>query len=69
MNNSQTIIARNTLTDLYNELDESIFLMPHRSFVVNKNYINSWDKSNIYLTDIAIPISRSRRKEIIESLE
>jgi len=69
LNNSPNIIARNTLTDLYSELDVSLFLMPHRSFIVNKNYINSWDKSNLFLTGIAIPISRSRRKEIIESLE
>ena len=68
LNNSQNILARNTLSDFYVELDNSVFIMPHRSFIVNKNYINSWDQSNIYLSNITIPISRSRRKEIIERL-
>ena len=66
--NSKSITVRGTLTDLFAELDESVFLMPHRSFIINKNYIKSWDQNNIYLEGLIVPISRSRKKEILEKL-
>lgn len=69
MNNSQNIIARNTLSEFFSELNDDRFIMPHRSFVVNKNYIESWDKANIYLKQTTIPISRNRSKEITDKLK
>lgn len=68
LDNSQVIIARSTLSEFFVELNDSRFIMPHRSYVVNKNFIESWDKTNIYLNQISIPISRNRCKEIADLL-
>lgn len=66
--NSKSITVRGTLTDLFTELDDSVFLMPHRSFVINKSYITSWDQNNIYLEGLIVPISRSRKKDVLDKL-
>ena len=69
LKDSKTITVRNTLSEIFMELKGSLFLMPHRSYIVNRNYIKSWDQNNIYLEEITIPVSRNRKKEIMDSLE
>ena len=68
LNSGESILIRKTITDFLETLNDDNFLMPHRSFIVNTKYINSWDQNNIYLNTVEIPISRSRKKSVLETL-
>ncbi|MGL1887533.1 MAG: LytTR family transcriptional regulator [Reichenbachiella sp.] len=45
------------------------FLRSHRSFIVNQNKITAFNKESISLDQIQIPISRSYKKEIFNTLD
>lgn len=53
-----------TITEMQQHLDPLDFYMPHRSYIVNMNYIDKIEDGNIYLTNQEkIKISRLKRKE------
>lgn len=62
------ILHRSTLKDFLTKLPQDQFIQTHRSFVVNKKHINSWDTSSIYIGSHEIPMSRSKKKEVLELL-
>ena len=69
LTNYSEIISRNTLLSLLKELNNNIMIWCHRSYIVNRNYIESWSSEGILLKDnIVIPISRSRKNEVITAL-
>lgn len=68
--NYSEIISRNTLHSLLEELNNNIMIWCHRSYIVNRNHIESWSSEGILLKDkIVIPISRSRKNEVITALK
>lgn len=62
-------VHRSSLTDLLDRLPAENFLQTHRSFAVNLQHIRAWDKQQLFLGDKAVPLSRSRRKEVLTRLE
>lgn len=62
------ILQRRSLTDLLEQLPAKDFLQTHRSFAVNVKQLSRWDNKYVYLGDQAIPLSRSRRKEVLAFL-
>ena len=55
------------ISDIYEELDQKIFLRVHNSYIVNMDYIRSIEKMEVVLSDdITVPISRSYRAEVGE---
>ncbi|WP_422106619.1 ligand-binding sensor domain-containing protein [Winogradskyella sp.] len=60
----KTIIDRNKLKDVLNELPPN-FVRVHRSYVVNKNYIVSQNSTTVYLdSNIEIPRSRTFKSNL-----
>ncbi|MCB0479299.1 MAG: DNA-binding response regulator [Crocinitomicaceae bacterium] len=57
----KTYTERITLKELEGLLNED-FEKVHRSYIVNKNYIDSKSSSKIYIGEFEIPVSRSYRK-------
>ncbi|MBK9270571.1 MAG: response regulator [Saprospiraceae bacterium] len=56
------LYIRKTLKQLIEILDEKIMIQCHRSFLVNRNHIKSWNSDSLKLTNNrVIPISRSKR--------
>lgn len=53
-----------SMTELYNQIDRTMFCRVHNSFIVNFNYIREIRESEILLhnTDKRIPISRTYKK-------
>lgn len=49
---------KKSMAKVLNDLDES-FIQCHRTFCVNKIYINSWSTKEVNVGDINIPIGRS----------
>ena len=65
--NIETRISLNSICD---ELVLPIFIKPHRSFIVNMNYISKIENNFVYLIDdTAIPISRNEKKMVIQTYE
>ena len=70
LTNYSEIISRNTLLSLLEELNNNIMIWCHRSYIVNRNHIESWSSEGILLKDNkVIPISRSRKNEVITALK
>lgn len=67
--NGEYILQRSSLKDLITILPNSLFIQTHRSFIVNKNHISRYDSQYIYINTSEIPISRSKKKEVINKIE
>ncbi|MCI8580446.1 MAG: LytTR family transcriptional regulator [Dorea sp.] len=53
-----------TITEMKQQLDPLDFYMPHRSYIVNMNYIDKIEEEKIYLINREkIKISRLKRKD------
>lgn len=63
------LIQRKSLTEMLEDLPLPPFLQVHRSFVVNLKAVTGWQHHCIFVNEATIPISRSRRKEILTYLE
>lgn len=61
---NKKILQRSPLKAFLAQLPPNQFLRPHRSFAVNITHISHWDNTALYIQDIQIPISRSRKKAI-----
>ncbi|THH41724.1 LytR/AlgR family response regulator transcription factor [Neolewinella litorea] len=62
------LMLRTTLSDLIDELGEDQFIQTHRSYAVNLAHVTRFDKENIYVGDTALPVSRSRRGQVLARL-
>lgn len=63
------IIQRGTLKELLDQLPTGKFIQTHRSFVVNLAMINYWDNQSLLIHNNSIPLSRSRRKEVLALID
>lgn len=65
-----TFICRETFKNLKSTLVSSVFLVPHSSFLINKNYISMVGRRDVYLTyrgeKYIIPISSAKQREFRE---
>lgn len=64
------LIIRKTLHQVLELLASDFIIYCHRSYIVNSNYITGWNHDEVILNkEITIPISRSRKNEILEKLK
>lgn len=65
--NGKDLLASNTLKEISGKLTEKLFFKPHRSYILNTNYIERYIKSDllIYIKTIeeSIPVSRNSKPE------
>jgi signal transduction histidine kinase len=62
------LTTREKITQLHSGLPDS-FLRVHRSFVVNKEKVRSFTHNQVMISDTAIPISRTYKKNTMEQLQ
>lgn len=62
--------TRRTMLDLYDSIDRQTFCIPHKSYIVNMNYIKRIGDNSVELhdSDAIIPISRGSRKPLIQAV-
>lgn len=67
---SGTIMVARTLKFYDAVFDQSHFIRCHRSYVVNRNHVQRYDKSGflILTNDIQIPISSRKKNEVLKTL-
>ena len=64
----KTIVTRETISTLENELPKSDFIRCHRSFLVAFSKITAFTNEHIEIGEKVIPISRGYKKEVLERL-
>lgn len=62
------LVSKMKLTDAENELSDAGFIRVHRSFLINPAHIVSWSSETIVLGADIVPIGRSYRSHVLESL-
>ncbi|MEM7369018.1 MAG: response regulator [Bacteroidota bacterium] len=63
-----SLMPRNALTEILELLPTHQFFQTHRSYAVNLHHVTNWDKNYVYIQGHSIPLSRSRRKALQDSL-
>lgn len=65
---SETITTKEKISKLETNLP-SQFIRTHRSFIVNKNKVQSYNKTMISISSHEIPISRTYKKSVLQLLD
>jgi len=65
----KTVVTRETITSIEAKLPKNEFIRTHRSFIVSINKIDSFTCELVEIGKKQIPISRSYKKEVLETLE
>jgi len=63
----EEIVTKKTMTGVEQELSDS-FVRIHRSFIINKGFVSSYNKELVSLDNIQLPISRTYKKGVLELL-
>lgn len=64
-----TVVTRETISNIEAKLSQNLFIRTHRSFIVSKSKINSYTNEFIEIGKKQIPISRSYKTEVLQQLE
>lgn len=64
----ESVITKEKISQLQERLPDH-FVRVHRSFIVNKNHVDTYGKEELSVGDMKIKISRTYKKEAIEALE
>lgn len=69
MYSKKVITTRSTIKKILDSIDSDFLLSCHRSYIINLKYITNWTLNELILNEsIPIPLSRSRRGEVISKL-
>lgn len=66
LKNGNAIMSRYSLSQLLQKLKSAFFIQCHRSYIINLNEVTSWNNSHLFINQENIPISRSRKNEILD---
>lgn len=69
LKNRPHAMQRCSLKEMIDSLPANQFMQTHRSFAVNLKQVKRWDNADIFLEGNSIPLSRSRRQEVLNALE
>jgi len=61
-----TYIERKSLKQVEEVLPQKDFIRIHRSYIINKNCITSWNSQDVYVQNIPVPLSKSYQKFFLE---
>ena len=67
MEDGGEVSSKEKISHVEKELPES-FIRIHRSYIVNKNKVSSFNREEVLLGEIELPVSRSYRKHALEKL-
>ncbi|MCT4630653.1 LytTR family DNA-binding domain-containing protein [Winogradskyella sp.] len=65
----ETIVTRETISAIEAKLPKKQFLRIHRSFIVRLSKIQSFTNEEVTINRVALPISRSYKKEVLNHLK
>lgn len=59
------IILTHSLSEMKKKLPPALFIQPHRSYLLNVNYVNKYIGNTLYIDNQSFPISRKFKKETL----
>ena len=65
---TRRVIVRDKISKLQDRLPQN-FVRVHRSYLINRNQMTAFNKSQISFSDINIPIGRKYAQEVLEQLD
>jgi two-component system response regulator LytT len=69
LTDNKSVTQRSSLRETLDQLPDGRFVQTHRSYAVNLQKVSRWDSEYLYVDGDPVPISRSRRKAIIDMLQ
>ena len=63
--NSKTYMLSNNLNYFENKLRNSEFVRIHRSYIINTNKVEAFNKNTVIINNFSIPISRAYQKNVL----
>ncbi len=66
---NQSVITRETISNIESKLPANAFIRTHRSFIVAVNKIDSFTNEYLEIENKTIPISRSYKTDVLRQLE
>ncbi|AXT50069.1 DNA-binding response regulator [Aquimarina sp. BL5] len=67
--NNETIVTRETISNIEAKLPVQQFMRTHRSFIISIKKIDSFSNEELVLNNKSIPISRNYKTEVLNRLE
>ena len=64
---TQKLITAMNLKTIHQKIPADIFLRVSKSFVINLNFIDSFDKHNIYIDESEIPLGEVYKSDFFEA--
>lgn len=69
LKDGRRIVTRKPLRQLLQQIGSKFLLQCHRSFIINIQHVIGWDKNQVTLANgVAVPVSRSKKHLLLESL-
>jgi two-component system response regulator LytT len=65
---TKKILVRSGLKEYYKQFDDSVFLRNHRSFIINKNHVESFDQNSVLIGGNTLPMGKQHYKAIKKQL-
>ena len=65
----QSIVTRETISNIESKLPANAFIRTHRSFIVSLNKITSFTNEYVEIDNKTIPVSRSYKADVLSKLE
>ena len=63
-----TKLIRSSITDFKEQVNSTSFLQVHRSYIINKNHVVTFDKKKVTIDKNSIPISKTFAKVVFKEL-
>ncbi len=64
LSSQDPVLVRKSLAHMMKFLSDDKFIQCHRSFIINKNHVAKWSSNAIYIDEVEIPVSRSRKDQL-----
>jgi len=69
LKNGNSVLQRGTLAEMQHRLKDGRFIQVHRGYVVNLDTVTGYNSESLYIGGQEIPVSRSRKAEVLASME
>ena len=68
LENGKSIITKEPIGKIHQKLPVDKFIRVHRSFIVNRKYINNFNREEVLVLETTIPIGRTYRHDALIAL-
>jgi DNA-binding LytR/AlgR family response regulator len=65
---AQTYLVRTALQSIFDKLADSDFIRTHRSFIINKAFVSSFDMDSVCICAQVLPISKANKANVLRLL-